>query len=383
MAWTLSSSPVGLGTPGASSPALSDFTAFNSLISPRSVDLLLFFQDLDTEPLFYAAYPTWASTLQATIISTLSPGARKLSDYTSGAFDTTGLYSNLGLQGLANAAASYGLPIIVRLCHEFNGDWNAYGYQKETAAQFVAGWKHVHDIFVAAGATNAKFFWCPNIWPPAKSAANAVDPLIVDGSGVNWYPGDAYVDIIGLDGYMMTTNTTTDSPTNLFLSNYATLTSAIPSKPFAIGEFGVAAQARLSSLGGKAGWYDKFFALVKDHMPKTRFACQWQRNTPPDDTTISSSGADSAAALRFVAGVTSPNFAGGAMADITFVGEDMRNTPRRWTDQGDGTYARVLATVAAPSSGSDKTIFGQDYRTLPRKLKDMGDGTYALTIVGG
>ena len=56
-------------------------------------------------------------------------------------------------------------------------------------SDFVNAWKHTHDLFVAAGATNVKWVWSPNV----RYGSNY--PF------ANLYPGSAYVDWVALDGY--------------------------------------------------------------------------------------------------------------------------------------------------------------------------------------
>ena len=55
---------------------------------------------------------------------------------------------------------------------------------------FVAAWRHVHDIFTSVGATNVTWVWCPNIAGPTTYANLAA-----------LYPGGAYVDWTCMDGY--------------------------------------------------------------------------------------------------------------------------------------------------------------------------------------
>ena len=76
-----------------------------------------------------------------------------------------------------------------------NGSWTGWNpnntAQKgrgESPATFVAMWRHVVNYFRAAGVTNVKWVWSAN----------------VDGGGgtmAAYYPGDSYVDYVGLDGY--------------------------------------------------------------------------------------------------------------------------------------------------------------------------------------
>jgi mannan endo-1,4-beta-mannosidase len=323
-----------LGIPSLTgTPVQTDFSTFNALIAPRNIDVMLFFQSLDTEPPFYSSgssnYPAWADSLGTIIMSTFSSSTHAANYYTSGV-DTTGLYNNTGLQGLATIAASLDQPMIIRLFHEFNLPGNSYGYTHETAAQFVAAWQHIVTVFRNAGATNVLWCWCPNVW--SANASNAVDPTAVDGSGVNWYPGDAYVDIIGLDGYNFISSPAVLSPAALFLDDYNAVCGISP-RPFAICEVGNSTQPTrpsLVALGGRAGWFSLLFQMIQDDMPRCIMVNTWQRNNTPDDFTIGSSGgnsgevADAAAAAAFIAGVTSPPFTtAGALPAINWLADTL------------------------------------------------------------
>src|SRR5438477_654456 len=57
-------------------------------------------------------------------------------------------------------------------------------------ARYIAAWRRIHDRFVAAGATNVVWVWAPNVTD-------------VEGGPetMAYYPGDAYVDWTGVDGY--------------------------------------------------------------------------------------------------------------------------------------------------------------------------------------
>ena len=95
------------------------------------------------------------------------------------------------LKTQALAVKNYGGPVFIRLDWEMNAswypDWNLPGV---TAAQFIASWQHVYEIFQSAGATNAAFVWCPTLW----NGPGGLSPA-------TWYPGDAYVDWLGIDAY--------------------------------------------------------------------------------------------------------------------------------------------------------------------------------------
>jgi hypothetical protein len=95
------------------------------------------------------------------------------------------------LRGFAEDVRDWGHPVLLRFAPEMNGDWNSWspGVNNNSAQEFVAVWKRVHDLFEAVGARNVQWVWSPNVSFPHST------PLRV------LYPGDAYVDWVGVDGY--------------------------------------------------------------------------------------------------------------------------------------------------------------------------------------
>lgn len=90
----------------------------------------------------------------------------------------------------ATAVRTLNLPIALTFAHEMNGNWYPWGHSKNTPADFVAAWRHVHDVFAKVGATNVIWTWTANVINPVPSVK--LRPL---------YPGDKYVDWLGMDGY--------------------------------------------------------------------------------------------------------------------------------------------------------------------------------------
>ena len=101
---------------------------------------------------------------------------------------STGRWDSL-LRQRARECGSLGAPLYVRWAAEFNGEWNpCYGRARE----FVAAWRHLVRVFRSAGATNVRWVWCPfSDSGPAGSAAD----------WRSYYPGDDFVDWVGMDGY--------------------------------------------------------------------------------------------------------------------------------------------------------------------------------------
>jgi len=98
--------------------------------------------------------------------------------------------SNEYLTRFAQEIRALNLPVAISFGHEFNGFWYPWGTTGTTAAQFVAAWRLIHRLFAAAHATNVIWVWNPNV----ISAEPRLDLSA-------YYPGDAYVDWVGVTGY--------------------------------------------------------------------------------------------------------------------------------------------------------------------------------------
>jgi len=95
------------------------------------------------------------------------------------------------LRTWARTLREFGRPIWLRFAHEMNAKsypWSV-GVNQNGAADYVAAWRHVVEIMREEGATNVSFVWSPVV-PAADST-----PL------AECFPGDDYVDVIGMDGY--------------------------------------------------------------------------------------------------------------------------------------------------------------------------------------
>ena len=100
------------------------------------------------------------------------------------------------LRQYASEAKAWGHPFFLRFASEMNGSWVSWSerHSGNSAGQFVQAWRHVHDIFTSVGATNVTWVWCPN-------TENAYTTPLED-----LYPGNAYVDWAGIDGYNFSTD---------------------------------------------------------------------------------------------------------------------------------------------------------------------------------
>lgn len=149
------------------------------------------------------------------------------------------------IERFAASVRALNLPIALSFGHEMNGNWYPWGTQATSAADFVAAWRHVHDLFVRAGATNVIWIWDPNDMYPVPDVK--LQPL---------YPGDAYVDWIGVTGYWTVLGPHTYG--DLFLPTLLDIRQ-FTQKPFIIAETGVEAGAnQVSSVNA-------LFDAVKAH----------------------------------------------------------------------------------------------------------------------
>jgi len=111
------------------------------------------------------------------------PFKQGMGDIAAGRFDDY-------LLEFATDVRTLNVPIALTVAHEMNGHWYPWGTQKTKAKDFVAAWRHIHDVFTKAGATNVIWTWTPNVVNYLRQT-----PL------KSYWPGPRYVDWVGIDGY--------------------------------------------------------------------------------------------------------------------------------------------------------------------------------------
>jgi len=132
------------------------------------------------------------------------------------------------IEAMASAVSAAPNQVIISYGQEMNGNWYEWctapgGVTDSNPTDYVAAYRHVYDIFQDMGVHNVTWLWDPNVEYAGSTPLSEV------------YPGDAYVDWVGLDGYYSEPSTTFAS---LFGPSIATL-HQLTSKPLLIGEFGV------------------------------------------------------------------------------------------------------------------------------------------------
>jgi len=100
------------------------------------------------------------------------------------------------LSEYAEAVRQYGHPVILSFGHEMNGSWESWGYGHVAPKIFVAAWRHIVDLFRALGARNVTWLWTVNIINNAGKGTTIPSPA-------PWWPGNSYVNWVGIDGYYL------------------------------------------------------------------------------------------------------------------------------------------------------------------------------------
>jgi hypothetical protein len=149
-------------------------------------------------------------------------------------------------------------PVFISINHEMNGNWFPYSQDYPgsavTAADFVAAWRHIVNVFRARGANNVAWVWSPNV------------PDVGSTPAAQYYPGDEYVDWIGVSFYSGNNASALDA----IYKTYA------PRKPFFVTEWATAQeQSRYyADYPGDAKWVEQFFRALSVRYPRVK-AISW------------------------------------------------------------------------------------------------------------
>jgi len=169
------------------------------------------------------------------------------------------------LRQYARDVAKFGQPLLFRFNNEMNGDWCAYSayWSSKDASLYIASYRYLYRLFAEEGANNVLWVWNPHDGSYPPFAWN--DKLL-------YYPGDAYVDIVGLTGY----NAGTYYPgeewrgfREIYDPLYASYDALFPHKPLIITEF-----ASNSVGGDKVAWIKEAMENLPRY-PRISVAIWW------------------------------------------------------------------------------------------------------------
>jgi hypothetical protein len=194
------------------------------------------------------------------------PAGVDFADIVSGSLDST-------ISQRATAAKALGQLFFLDFAAEMNGD---EAWSDNDAKLYVDAYRHIHDLFTAAGASNVVWAWCPNVTDTDGSNRHTLD----------YYPGDDYVDWTGVDGYNWG-GSEWQSFREVFQGIYPLL--AGKKKPILIGEMSSSPTG-----GDKAAWIQAMIPSLEQDFPLIR-AVVWFDVNKERDWRISSSPESEAA----------------------------------------------------------------------------------------
>ena len=233
---------VGVYEPGAPG-SWSQITQFTDAtgVKPRIVSYYSSWRDPFSTSFAQAA---WGH--DAYVLVQLEPKGVPLASIAAGGSDAY-------LRSYADAVLAFGHPVILSFGHEMNGTWYPWGDGHTPSSTFVAAWRHIVRVFRAAGAANVTWLWTVNSIEGAASSLS------------QWWPGAAWVNWTGIDGYYYQA---TDSFGSVFGSTIADIRT-FSSAPLLIAETAVGTTAdresqidalfagvRAEQLGGVV-WFDE------------------------------------------------------------------------------------------------------------------------------
>lgn len=159
----------------------------------------------------------------------------------------------------ARELATYDVPILLRWGHEMNGNW--YPWSGSNSAQnplwYQKAYRRIHDIFEREKVTNVRFVWSVNHRDVPRTQWNHFE---------RYYPGNAFVDVIGIDLYNWGKGVHGRQRTQflgvrrLLQNSYERVVHTYPTKPIIITEVGCA-----SSGGNKKEWVIQFLDALRTH----------------------------------------------------------------------------------------------------------------------
>ena len=177
-------------------------------------------------------------------------------------------------------AAAFGSPIVVEWGTEMNGrwfGWNArWNGRTEGPRRFRQAYRHIESVIEGAGADNVTWAWHVNGDSVPDTPWNQIE---------GYYPGDRWVDWVGLSAYGALTPAYQTGDWRPFRETLdevvPQLEEIAPDKPVMVFEFGM---TRGSPSGTPAAFADAALDdLLSNRWPAVRGFSWWNETWPNDD----------------------------------------------------------------------------------------------------
>lgn len=139
--------------------------------------------------LFYSGigehFPAWfaeqAHAHGAVPLDQINPTGVSVAKIAAGRYDAY-------FRSYADEVRSYRHRVIIGFAHEMNGSWYPWGWTHVSPRTWVRAWRRVVTVFRRQGADNVTWLW-------------TVSRVLSQGPMRSYWPGAAYVNWVGIDGY--------------------------------------------------------------------------------------------------------------------------------------------------------------------------------------
>jgi len=176
----------------------------------------------------------------------------------------------------AKQIKAFGQQLYFRPMSEMNGDWTSWsgGVNGNQPQDYIAAWRRLRQIFQQEGATNAQFVWSPNRDGSLEEAKRTF---------ALYYPGDAYVDYVGFNGYNWGTLYTTPTWTSVWQSFDEVFGPSYQAAVMLTKKPIIIAEVATTDVGGsKAVWIQEAFTAIKNNYPRIKAVVWFNVNKETD-----------------------------------------------------------------------------------------------------
>ena len=195
------------------------------------------------------------------------------------------------IDGWADAAKAFAAPMFVSLCNEANGYWfpwsaSFYGGKIPVVGSnpplytgpeyFKLVYRYIVGRVRARGATNI-------LW--VLQLNNFADPFERWNAMAQFYPGDDYVDWLGLSvyGQMSPDDPKWETFADMMGGSYEEICRLTPNKPVMVSEWGV---GEFPNRGDKGAWITDGFEQMQTLFPRLHAAVYWHERWQNNKTML-------------------------------------------------------------------------------------------------
>jgi hypothetical protein len=272
----------GMFVPTPNGGGLSAAVAAQDSSLGRPLDLILLYHDMSTTP--DGTFPNSAEeqlSQHHLLVFSWAPVIWSTGQYYSWETLASGALDQSVIIPEAIRLRNFGTPVFLSLFPEADSAEPSQG----SPSEFIAAWRHVHDVFAREKVRNVVWVWTTTGYLPHASTIAAM------------YPGNSYVDWIGYDpyNYFSCRNSSWQSFSRTIGPFYQWLSSRHYGKPIMLTEYGTSADPANPDL--EASWYQDIGPTIKKYSG-IKALNLWNSSTTQCNFTLSNQSAQGQAAYQ-------------------------------------------------------------------------------------